>query len=147
MGYMKIKHASRHEAINAIVTSQLTNTSLISISDDIFEEKEMRHLCEGAFINRETSLFLRFEDIEIGYNGFTRRTAAFVIQFIQMAFNNKRDLYIHCLVGQSRSGAIAKFANEYWGCNDEYLNNYKHYNNSVYNTLVEEFNYMWEGTQ
>lgn len=140
---MKIKHASRHEAINAITNNRLQNTSIISISDDAFEEKEMRSLCNDSFENRIAALFLHFDDVEDGYSGFTRRTAVFIIQFIKSTHDAKRDLYIHCLAGQSRSGAIAVFANEYWGCNDEYLNNYKHYNKQVYNTLVDEFNNEW----
>jgi hypothetical protein len=39
-------------------------------------------------------------------------------------------------MGVSRSGAVAKWINDYYGLDNRYLNEYYHHNRYVYDTLM-----------
>lgn len=136
---MKTTFLSRASFINKLYQGYLQDHYIISISDDVFEEMEMRSICKDNCKPSEQCLFLHFADVEDGYSGFTQRTAMFIIRHIVKAFENNKGIVVHCLVGQSRSGAIAKFINDYWGLSDEYLSNFTGYNTYVYSELEKCF--------
>uniref|UniRef100_UPI003F816C7D hypothetical protein n=1 Tax=Enterococcus faecium TaxID=1352 RepID=UPI003F816C7D len=48
----------------------------------------------------------------------------------------KKDLIIHCYMGVSRSGAVAKWVNDHYGLEKPELENYTLYNKRVYSMLM-----------
>ena len=109
----------------------------ISISDTNSEAAEMRELWLDNKIDNNAAIFLRFQDIDNPSSGFHEGKAKRVVNFLQESYVKRKDVIVHCFAGISRSGAVAKFANEYWGLGDEYLETYKGHNIHIYYTLLE----------
>lgn len=109
----------------------------ISISDTNSEAAEMRELWLDNKIDNNAAVFLRFQDVDDGSGGFTDQKAKRIVNFLQESYVKRKDVIVHCFAGISRSGAVAKFANEYWGLGDQYLEDYKGHNIHVYYTLLE----------
>lgn len=129
----KVNFISRLEATKLIESGLPEKTVLISISDTNQEREEIINLCDGN-INIFTTVF---KDIDTQESGFTVELAKGMQEFIDQAIANKMDIVVHCLAGVSRSGAIAKWINDYYGLNDWYLNEYKGHNRYVYEVMNE----------
>jgi len=112
----------------------------ISISDTNPEAAEMRELWLDNKIDSNAAIFLRFQDIDDLSSGFNEHKAKRVIDFLQESYVKRKDVVVHCFAGISRSGAVAKFANEYWGLGDQYLEDYRGHNIHIYYTLLEAAN-------
>lgn len=114
-------------------------TDFISISDNNRERSEMKTLWLEHKHENSTAHFLNFKDIDDASSGFTEDKARGVLRFLEETHRKKNDLIVHCFAGISRSGAIAKFANDYFNARqDEWLSEYKGYNLYVYCQLVEQ---------
>lgn len=137
---MNINILSREQFTHSVSSGQLSDDFIISISDHVMEEREIRLLCKDSSLPRDRCLFLHFSDTEDDDSGFRSRTAHYIIEHAKTAYKERRDVTVHCLVGQSRSGAVAKFINDYWGLDSWYLNEYKGFNLYVYDILCKVFN-------
>lgn len=105
-----------------------SDTKVISINDTESEMLEVMNLCKSDNI-----LYLQMVDIESESSGFTEQMAKSVLEFVK---SDDEHIVIHCLVGVSRSGAIAKFINEYFNPRpDHYLQMYTGHNCYVYSLL------------
>lgn len=116
----------------------LTTTDFISISDTHREAQQMRELWMDNKVDANAALFLKFADIDDNSSGFTDKDAERVIDFAQESFVKRKDIIVHCFAGISRSGAVAKFINEYWGLGNEYLETYAGHNRHIYYKLLEQ---------
>lgn len=134
---MKIQFVDRETAKKAIANGELNNCQFISVSDDQQESDEIRSLYNGATFENSEAIYSVFQDVEDLRGGFTLETAGDIVHVIGDAHRHRRDIVVHCFAGISRSGAIAKFANEYLALEDEYLNNYRGHNLWVFETLME----------
>ena len=108
-----------------------SNHSLISISDTIYEQKEIEQYLAFAGIPPEKFIALNFPDDNVGVDKYDAKN---LVNFIK-AQGDQQDFIIHCYMGISRSGAIAKFINEYYDMGDHVLEYYDMYNRQVYNNL------------
>jgi len=103
------------------------NTFCFQNRRDVDEEEEMRELLKD---NLDSCLFLKFDDItEDGlkrckessnpkmrcaeFRLFNDGDAKKILAFAQKTLNDKKNLYVHCTAGVSRSGAIGLFLNRY----------------------------------
>lgn len=136
---MKIRFTDRGTAKREIEAGAyaLNDIDLISISDTWSESQQMRELWLGNKIDTNAALFLKFADIDDNSSGFTDKDAERVVNFVQESFVKRKDVVVHCFAGISRSGAVAKFVNEYWGLGDEYLEAYAGHNRHIYYKLLE----------
>jgi protein tyrosine/serine phosphatase len=111
----------------------------ISISDTNKEKEAMRHLWENVKGDYSAAAFLNFADVEhADLAGFNDNKANQIVSFLSETYRKKKTLLVHCFAGISRSGAVAKYYNDFYGLNDYYLNNYVGHNRMVYNTLLEQ---------
>jgi predicted protein tyrosine phosphatase len=136
---MKIKFISRTDAIKFIKSDLKYHKSLdiISISDTNKEKKEMRDLWINNKSYENAAIFLNFHDIDGIESGFTEQKARKIIEFVKESHAKKKDILVHCFVGISRSGAVAKFINDYFMEGDRYLDDYVGHNLHIYYTLLE----------
>lgn len=136
---MKIKFVDRGTAKRLIRDGYFDRNicDFISISDTNSEATEMRELWIDNKVDNNAAVFLRFQDIDDLSSGFTEQKAKRIVNFLQESYVKRKDVIVHCFAGISRSGAVAKFANEYWGLGDQYLEDYKGHNIHVYYTLLE----------
>lgn len=125
---MNVTFESREQA--KINIPNLEDTLIISISDTVEEMNEMRAYC-GSGSN--TLCALRFLDDEEDFGPWH---AELIMAFLNKAFEERKDIYVHCFMGVSRSGAIAKFTNDYFGLDIDYINNYNLYNRHVYSGML-----------
>jgi len=127
--------AKRYVEDGAFVLNQL---DFISISDTWGETHQMRELWLGNKIEANAALFLKFADIDDNSSGFTDKDADRIVQFAQESYIKRKDIVVHCFAGISRSGAVAKFVNEYWALGDVVLDTYVGHNRHVYYKLLEQ---------
>jgi protein-tyrosine phosphatase len=105
------------------------NDALISISCTEDEMKEINSYLLFYRPNSKSFLCHFFDNDQ----GVDEETAKKLVKFIEQ--NAQKNFVVHCFMGVSRSGAVAKFINEYYGLNDPVLENYKNYNQQVFNQL------------
>lgn len=136
---MKVKFVSRGDARQYVNMGYFAerDCDFISISDTHKEAKEMKELWLENKQDSNAALFLRFQDIDDGSSGFDRKKAETIVNFVEQSFKKKKNVIVHCFAGISRSGAVAKFINDYYGLEDEYLETYRGHNLWVYYTLLE----------
>lgn len=103
------------------------NLAIISINDTSYEYDEMYRLLDGSNFT-----IAAFQDSD-GDDGITDIQAKLLLSFIER--NHDKNFLIHCFMGISRSGAVAKFINEFYECGIFYLEDYKGYNRRVFNKL------------
>lgn len=124
---MKIKYMSQDRAEKL---KAKPNAAMISITSS----------GDGAMldINWEYLLRLEFDDVEeAGETGSFKRSDALKIRdFLSALPDSVSELYIHCMAGQSRSGAVARALNEYYG-NKIHEDDYNMMNIRVYEVLTE----------
>lgn len=136
---MKIKFVSRWDAKRMIKDGYFVNNDadLISISDNNREKAEMKALWINNKKDSNAAHFLNFKDIDDSASCFAQAKASGCLRFIKETSCKKKELVVHCFLGISRSGAIAKFAHDYFSASeDEYLRYYKGYNVYVYCQMV-----------
>lgn len=126
----------RKQAKTAIKRNQINKCNLISISDTVDEMQEMQEMWE-LHNNAGSAIFLVFADVEDESSGLTQEVAERIVDFVEDSLAQKQDLLVHCFAGISRSGAVAKFVNEYLSLGNDYLENYQGHNKFVYHTLLE----------
>ena len=134
----KIGFHSRHDTINMLhelldhgVTEIESSFAYISISDNEEEREEMQCLFDELGL---TYLALDFQDVdEITDGSITDEKAMQILRFVDE--NAHMNFYVHCFAGISRSGAIAKFINEYFDADNPYLSRYVGHNRMVFNKL------------
>lgn len=135
---MKVEFIDRSGFKNIASVGFPDRTACISISSTHEDWREMVGISKRSKANIKC---LRFLDIDSKESGFTRRTAELLKEFVddwmicEYEHRPKRIL-IHCDMGVSRSGAIAKWINDYYGLDDRYLNEYYQHNKYVYDTLM-----------
>jgi len=137
---MNVKFVSRGDAKQYINENYFTNTScdLVSISDTHSEAEQMKKLWLANKKDTNAAVFLRFADMDDSSSGFDAKKAETICNFLEQSFRKKKDVMVHCFAGISRSGAVAKFVNEYYGLNDAYLETYTGHNLWVFYTLLEQ---------
>lgn len=136
---MEVRFVDRATAKRLIASNYFVENAcdLISVSDSARERKEIRNLWLDRKCEVNAALFLDFRDIDDNSSGFTEAKARKIIDFVAESHKKKKSVIVHCFAGISRSGAIAKYVNEYYALEDEYLNNYVGHNRWVYYTLLE----------
>lgn len=136
---MQVKFVSRGDAKKYIKENHFseTNCDFISISDTNSEVAQMKKLWIENKQESNAAVFLRFQDLDNGQSGFDRKKAEVITRFVATSHKKKKDVIVHCFAGISRSGAVAKFINEYYALGDEYLSNYTGHNLWVFYTLLE----------
>jgi len=109
---------------------------LISISDNEKERDEIITLDNSP----EKAVYLAFQDIDSEDSGMTKEACKQVIELAQYAVDKDMDIIVHCFAGVSRSGAVAKWINDYLAKRQEqYLTDYKGYNRYVYQMLESAY--------
>lgn len=136
---MIVEFVSREQAKEFVGSQEFSelNLDFISISDTNSEKDKMKKLWKNNKQDSQAAIFFNFSDIDGIESGFTEKKARKIVEFCKESFAKKKDILVHCLAGISRSGAVAKFVNDYFGLNNEYLNNYTGHNLYVYYTLCE----------
>lgn len=132
---MKVKFVSRSDMISLIRNEQLSDVCIISISDTNREKQEMYTLCKEHSQGR-CKAFLNFPDVEDSVSLTTNKLQQ-VLRVSEYAFKNKLDVIVHCFLGVSRSGAVAKYINDYYMLGDRYLEDYVGHNKNLYYELME----------
>lgn len=135
---MNVEFISRRKFIESMYIGKVNckDTAYISISctpEEVYEIHEHLVKCYpllGTDIISDDILTLNFYDDE---NSMTEGDARKIVDFINK--HTDKNIVVHCLLGVSRSGAVAKFINDYFGLDIEYLNQYSNYNRQVYNKL------------
>lgn len=84
----------------------------------------------------KSMLELEFLDIEAGKDSFGKRHAKSVLNFLEDLPKDTNYLAVHCMHGQSRSAAVAKFSCDYFGLGT-FPEDYDDYNDTVYETLTK----------
>lgn len=135
----KVTFVSRAEARKMIESGVFSNgtVDLVSISDTNKEKKEMQELWASHKGESDAAIFLNFLDINDIACQLTDAKVNKILEFTNKTIEKRKDLVVHCFMGISRSGAVAKFVNEYWGLGDRYLEEYSGHNLFVYYTLLE----------
>ena len=118
---------SKNAESNPLISTKL---AYISISDTKREKREIEYLFIFTEIDPYSYITLSFPDNE---QGIPSDEAQRLVAFIKA--HPDKDFIVHCFMGISRSGAVAKFINEYYDMNDVILNTYTGYNRQVYNSL------------
>lgn len=135
---MKVEFIDRAGFKNIACVGFPDLTACISISSTHEDWREMVGISKQSETNIKC---LRFLDIDSEESGFTRRTAEMLKELVdgwvicEYEHRPKRIL-IHCDMGVSRSGAIAKWINDYYGLDDRFLNEYYQHNKYVYDALM-----------
>jgi len=118
---------SKNTEHNPLISTKL---AYVSISDTEREQGEIESLFTFTEIDPYSYITLSFPDNE---QGIPSDEAQRLVDFIKS--HPDKDFIVHCFMGISRSGAVAKFINEYYDMNDVILNTYTGYNRQVYNSL------------
>ncbi len=128
---------SRGSAIDLLRDNDLSDQDrliIISINTTEDDADEMMGLMASA---NASGFTLVFKDDE---EGMTVEDANFLVTEVVDAIvdENVKDFYVHCDAGISRSGAVAKFINDYYGVGEQHpiLGRYRIYNKHVYRMLV-----------
>jgi len=139
---MSIRFVNRFEFKNFLLADEYKNSLmpcechlppesfLISVSDTIYEQNEIEQFIAFAGIPPDRYIALNFPDNSRGINTWDAKR---LVEFIKRS--GRGDFIVHCFMGISRSGAIAKFIDEFYEMNDPLLENYTIYNKQVYNSL------------
>ena len=125
--FKEMLHSKNAESSNALIHNKL---AYISISDTKREQGEIESLFTFTEIDPYAYITLSFPDND---DGIPSNEAQRLVDFIKS--HPDKDFIVHCFMGISRSGAVAKFINEYYDMNDVILNTYTGYNKQVYNSL------------
>lgn len=136
---MRVEWLSREMVIEYIHRDylQACNYNLISISDSQGEKKAIRSLwqmCDTAGLHAR---FYNFLDIDDAAGRFTEDKAKSIVDFIATSKANRKNICVHCWLGVSRSAAVAKFAQDYFGYQNLSLEGYTLYNRYVYSKLLQ----------
>jgi len=124
--FKEMLHSKNAES-NPLISTKL---AYVSISDTKREKREIEYLFIFTEIDPYSYITLSFPDNE---QGIPSDEAQRLVAFIKA--HPDKDFIVHCFMGISRSGAVAKFINEYYDMNDVILNTYTGYNRQVYNSL------------
>jgi len=129
-----INFISRHDAKILLQVGFPSSTALISVSDTMEERKEIFFLAKSKGV---PAFVCVAKDIDSDESGFTVDLATSMQVFISESIQAKENIIVHCLAGVSRSGAIAKWINDYYNLDDWYLNDYKGHNKYIYEIMNE----------
>jgi protein tyrosine phosphatase len=113
--------------------------------DNLFTLKEWKN--QSSF-NPENVLSLIFSDVNQNDTGFINNIQAEkIISLLTKALEDKTDVIVHCVMGVSRSGAVAQFAIDFLGFEDGSKNitgsGRVHKNTDVYNTLRKQAGFLF----
>lgn len=135
-----VKFISRSDAKVIIEEGYFKSSGydLISISDTNKEKEEMRDMWKNNKCGNNAALFFNFQDIDDRSSGFNSHKARQIIDFVEESVKKGKHIIVHCFLGVSRSGGVAKFINDYWMLGDKYLEDYQGHNRWVYYELLEE---------
>jgi len=129
---MKIRFTDRQTFLNIIPL--LGGATIISVNDTMREMQQVKgkimSYSKPDYNPELTNLIFRDDE-----EHFSLNQAYLVLDAVNAAYEAQRDIYVHCFMGVSRSGAIAKFANEYLGLGDVHLDGYQNYNKHVFTML------------
>lgn len=133
---MKVLFFSRSTLKNILPLGDNSHIAVISVNDGAADRKKMRALLKDNVKHFHTQVFYDTCD---STSAFTREKARKIINFIDACHANPETkiIWVHCLMGISRSGAIAKFINTYLGLGIIELDDYTSHNMYVYETLCE----------
>ena len=112
------------------------DTVVISVSDT---EKERTDMSYHVATHANRFIGQVFADNE---TAFEKHQASVLVEMIDEAYEEgMRRFVVHCWAGVSRSGAIAKFINDFYGEGEYHpiLGDYKVYNKRVYTMLENAF--------
>lgn len=115
---------------------------VISVNDTEAERNDMFNLLVGS-----SGRFVTLSFLDDEYS-FRKEQAEALVQAIDNAYEEGfRRFVTHCWAGISRSGAIAKFINDFYGEGDDHplLGDYKVYNKRVYTMLENAFQKQQNG--
>ncbi|AHX01125.1 hypothetical protein M316_0060 [Nitrincola phage 1M3-16] len=134
---MKIRFFSRQELCNNVLNAtDLTGISVISISDSNTHKRAMRNILKGRVDHFRCYVFY---DVDNSQSAFTKDKADSIIEFVNNCHRvGVQEIWVHCLMGISRSGAVAKWVNDYLGLGDLFVSEWEHYNRYVYGELCEQ---------
>lgn len=144
---MKVDFVPRDQLKKLLVNYQanLSETVIISISDTPDEQLEMIKIISSAYkelYGAEGWLYyitLQTSDDESSFNSLQ----AEVVRTFLDTHGTKKNYLIHCLAGVSRSGAVAKFINDYFDAGVWYLEDYRGHNKHIYNVLHANAGTNW----
>jgi protein tyrosine/serine phosphatase len=125
--FKEMLNSKNAESSNPLISTKL---AYVSISDTEHEKEEVELLFSETDIDKELYITTQFPDND---DGIPSDEAQRLVDFIKK--HPDKDFIVHCFMGISRSGAVAKFINEYYDMNDVILNTYTGYNRQVYNSL------------
>lgn len=136
---MNVSFVSRADALAMIEQGYFADgkTDLISISDTNKEKQAVRAAWLANKADANAAIFLNFLDISDIACQLTDAKAQRIVDFSTATIKKRKNLVVHCFLGVSRSGAVAKFVNDHWGLGDRYLEDYVGHNKYVYYTLLE----------
>ena len=130
---LNLQFVSRETVLDALRQKQVTDgTYVISINDTFADSIEVTKnvLAYAPSIKLKTFVF---PDEEIG---IADDVAKDIINIANRASAAAAPILVHCLMGVSRSGAVAKFLNEYLDIGNWFLESYHNHNKSIYNSLA-----------
>ena len=137
----KVQFIRRRDAFNYIDDGMFLRPDcdwdMVSISDSTKEKKEIKAAWMAAHNNKVAAHFVNFLDVDDPHSGFTESKAEGIVRFLTETNRKKKNLLVHCFLGVSRSGAVAKFAYEYFGFECPHIEAYGLYNKYVFNQLRE----------
>lgn len=122
-----IEFMSRYDIKQFVKNNEITDDiAIISINDSKSELIEMQEVL-GKF----NTLFVSFSDVDFKNNAgsMTHADAEEIFRFIEA--NSDKQFIVHCFMGVSRSGAVAKFINEHLERDISHLSHYMGYNRYV----------------
>ena len=136
---MKVDFVSREQALKMVKEGYFVDNKadLVSLSDSHRECRLMRNAWKQQKSDANAAIFQMFYDVEDNSSLFGANKALQLKRFVELSHQKNKDVVVHCLMGVSRSGAVAKFVDTYLGLNDPYLEDYTLFNNHVYFTLLE----------
>lgn len=106
---------------------------LISISDKNFFPAPVAY-------NFEKILFMDFHDTIVADDGLTDEDARMMAEFIKEAKEKKKNLWVNCHMGVSRSGAVVELLSQLgWTVREDLRSNDRVPNVLVFNKLAEHF--------
>ena len=136
---MKVQFVSRRTAKDLIKTNipLLNDSAIISISTLEEQREEMTAMMSPIGGEKCPFIAMVFLDLDNEDSRFTDDMARDIIGFVEWQHRKNKNIIVHCDMGVSRSGAVAKWVNEFLGLQDLYLEDYQQYNRYVFNKLCE----------
>ena len=131
-GEKKVQFISRSTMLDVINKDLLKgDTFIVSINDTQEEANEMAQV----ILDKTDCEFLTyvFPDDDGGLKD--SRDCASIISNVEEYLQAGYKIVVHCFLGISRSGAVAKWINDYYSLGDLFLESYGNYNRSIYNSL------------